>query len=73
MVDYGIARAKYLDAPVYRTAPRAVLPGRFRHPGDGSLVENIKWSEVSSYRAAPRAALPVALLLELEPPKRFGA
>ena len=36
-----------LTAPVYRTAPHAVLPGLLRNPGDGSLVENIKWSEVS--------------------------
>ena len=47
MVDYGIARAKYLDAPVYRTVPRTVLPRSLHDRGEGPLVENIKWSEVS--------------------------
>ena len=47
MVDYGIARAKYLDAPVYQTVPGTVLPRSLRDRGDGPLVENIKWSEIS--------------------------
>ena len=47
MIDFGIARAKYLDAPVYRTVHCTVLPCPLRGPGDGPLVENIKWSEVS--------------------------
>ncbi|HTL99189.1 MAG TPA: hypothetical protein VL181_10335 [Holophagaceae bacterium] len=47
MIDFGIARAKYLEAPAYRTMHRTVLPRSLRARGGGPRVENIKWSEVS--------------------------
>lgn len=51
MVDYGIARAKYLDAPIYRTLSR---PPARKLAEMGTLVDAIKWSEVSKRFAAAK-------------------